>query len=392
MPFQKISGNQTLLAPLSIGLGAGQVYLLPSGQGVAGTFGSTTNNFTGFTLTGQYLVNMGPFTSLQMYDSVLATWRNITPANGVPVMISSDGTNYRLANTTGAAVAALILAGGTGLTNGFNTVTATQSAGGGTWNTIVGGAINPTLQIAAAGTGYTQRPIVIFNPPSAQGSTPYILPTAVASITGGAISAVTVTNVGAGLVANPTITVLNAPGDTAGSGGSLAATAAQTGSGTLTALYTTGNFGTVGLTAVPTFTFAPASTITATAIMNFTITSVSVTAAGAGYGNAQPVGILCPGGQVAGSSAAAILTGNPYFDKSIVLPRGAAIEATSIASGAVGTAGQTLVTTIHDPGFGYQKVPNLFPVAGGNAVAVTTQAQLAAIVGGQNDVSVIQPL
>jgi hypothetical protein len=37
-------------------------------------------------------------------------------------------------------------------------------------------------------------------------------------------------------------------------------------------------------------------------------------------------------------------------------------------------------------------VPNLFPVAGGNAVAVTTQAQLAAIVGGQNDVSVIQSL
>jgi hypothetical protein len=390
--LNQISGNQSKNPPMSIGLGAGQVYLLPSGQGVVGTFGGTSQQFTGFTLTGQYLVNLGPFTNLQMYDAVLQTWRNVTPANGVPITISSDGTNYRLANTTGAAVAALVTAGGTGLTNGFNTVTATQSAGGGTWNTIVGGAINPTLQIVAAGTLYTQRPIVIFNPPSTQGTTPFILPTAVAAITGGLISTVTVTNVGAGLVANPTITILNAPGDTTGSGGSLAATAALVGSGTLTALYTTGNFGTVGLTAVPTFTFAPASTITATAIMNFTITNVSVTAAGAGYGNAQPVGILCSGGQVAGSAAAGILTGNPYFDKSIVFPRAAAIEATSIASGAVGTAGQLLVTTIHDAGFGFQKVPNLFPVAGGNAVAVTTQAQLAAIVGGQNDVSVIQSL
>jgi hypothetical protein len=121
-----------------------------------------------------------------------------------------------------------VTAGGTGLTNGFNTVTATQSAGGGTWNTIVGGAINPTLQIVAAGTLYTQRPIVIFNPPSTQGSTPYILPRLSRRSPAALISAVTVTNVGAGLVANPTITILNAPGDTTGSGGSLAATAAQT--------------------------------------------------------------------------------------------------------------------------------------------------------------------
>lgn len=390
MPINKLSSGQTLPVPMTVALGAGQSFLLPAGQGVVGTFASTSQPLTGFTLTGQYLVNLGPFCSLQMYDSNLQTWRNVPAANVTPITISSDGANYRIANTTGAAIGAIVLAGGTGLTNGFNTVSVTPSAGGGTWNTIVGGAINPTLQIAAAGTGYTQRPIVVFNPPAAQGSTPYILPTAVTSITGGAISAVTVTNAGAGLVGQPTVTVLPAPGDTTGGGGSIACTAALGGSGTLTALYTTGNYGTVGLTAVPTFTFSPASTITATAIMNFTVTSLSTVAAGAGYGNAQPVALTTFGAQVAGT--AALLTGNPIFDKQLVFPRNLSAQMTSTAGGAAGTASTATAATIHDPGFGFQAVPNIFALPGGTAVAVTTTAQFTALVGGQNDVCVLQPL
>lgn len=397
--FNKLSSGAqgSLPSAFPIALGAGQVYVLPAGQAQvsSGGFGSTTQNpassgFTGFTLSGQYIVNLGPFTVLQEYDANLQAWRSVTVLPGSPVTISADGANFRLANTTGVAVGALVTAGGTGLTNGFNTVTVTQSAGGGTWNTLVGGTVNPTLQIVAGGTLYTQRPMVICNPPSNQGSTPYILPQAVAAITGGVISTVTVTNGGAGLVANPSWTVIPAPGDTTGSGGSIASTAGLAGSGTLTALYTTGNYGTVGLVAVPTFTFAPASTITATAIMNFTVTSISVTAAGAGYGNAQPVAILTAGAQVAGSAVALIT--NPLFDKSILFPRNASIQATTIASGAVGTAGQILVTTTHDPGYGFQAVPNLFTVPGGSGGPVTTTAQLVAIVGGQNDVTVLQSI
>jgi hypothetical protein len=391
MAVNKIGGNQFLYPPLTFGLGPGETYLLPAGQGIISTFGGSTQGFTGFTLTGQYLVNLGPFTSLQMYDFNLGTWRNISAANATPITISCDGTNFRLANTTGAVVGALVTAAGTGLTNGFNTVTATASAGGGTWNMIVGGSINPTLQLAAGGTLYTQKPRIIFNPPSSQGPTPYILPTAIAAITAGAISAVTVTNAGAGLVGQPTVTVIPAPGDTTGGGASVVCTAALVGSGTVTAMYTTGNYGTIGLTAVPTFTFSPASTITALAVMNFTVTGVSNVAIGAGYGNAQPVAIMTAGGQIAGT-AANTLVGNPYFDKSLVFPRNVSIEATSIASGAIGTAATTQIATIHDPGFGFQKVPNLYVVPGGTSVAVTTNAQLTAIVGGQNDVCVLQPL
>ena len=379
-----------------IALGPGMVWNLPAGQYQvsSGGFGSSAQSplsasFTGGALSGQYIINLGPWTDLQVYDSNLQTWRKV-PINGsTSVTVSGDGANFRLANTTGVAIAGKIQTAGSGLTNGFNTVTASLSAGGGTWNTLVGGSINPTLQIAAAGTLYTLRPLVIALPPSNQ-NTPYILPTAVAAITSGIISAVTVTNVGAGLVANPTWTVINAPGDTTGSGGSIASTAALQGSGTLTALYTTGNYGTVGLTAVPTWTFTPASTITATAICDFTVTSISVAAAGAAYGNAQPVGIVTAGQQITTTSA--LITGNTLFDSAIAMPRNLSAQATSTAGGAVGTAGNVLSATIHDPGRGFQLVPNLFPLAGGTAVAVTTQAQLTALVGGQNDVTILQSL
>lgn len=391
MTFQKLGApGLTNNPPITIALGPGEAWLVPAGQGTVGVFGSAQQGFTGFTLSGQYIVSLGPFTVLQMYDANLATWRNVQTANGAPLTISSDGTNFRLANTTGVAVAAVVQTGGSGLTNGFNTVTATLSAGGGTWNTIVGGAINPTLQIAAAGTLFTQRPILVFNPPSNQGSTPYILPTAVAAITAGIISTVTVTNVGAGLVGQPTVVVLNGPGDTTGSGATVACTAALTGSGTLTALYTTGNYGTAGVTAVPTFTFLPASTITATAVCNFTITAVSTIAIGAGYGNAQPAALLTAGQQV--TTTAALLGGNTLFDKNLVFPRNASIQMTSTAAGALGTAATLAAATIHDPGYGFQLVPNIFPVPGGTSVAVTTNAQFTAIVGGQNDVSILQPL
>jgi hypothetical protein len=44
---------------------------------------------------------------------------------------------------------------------------------------------------------------------------------------------------------------------------------------------------------------------------------------------------------------------------------------------------------IEDAGYGYEAVPNLFPLAGGSGLA-TTQGQITATVGAQNDVCVIQ--
>src|SRR6266404_7666127 len=101
MPVNKLGAGTPLYPPMVVPLAGGQTYLLPGGQGVAGTFGATTQGFTGYTLTGQYLVNLGPYCSLQMYDSTQQIWRNVSAANGTPIFFSSDGTNYRLANTTG---------------------------------------------------------------------------------------------------------------------------------------------------------------------------------------------------------------------------------------------------------------------------------------------------
>lgn len=375
MPVNHIgySGQNPFSPAMTQSLSPGEVFLLPSGQGVVGTFGSTASQFTGFTLSGQYLVNIGPYLTVQYYDAVLQIWRDLAN-NGAPMFVSSDGTNYRVANTTGTPVGAIITNAGSGLTNGFNTVTVTPSAGSSTWNTIVGGGINTTVTITTAGSGYTKPPILQFNPPSSQGSTPYVLPTAICTISAGAIASVTVINQGAGLVAAPTITVINQPGDTTGSGGVLTVNSTLAGSGTL--LWMAPATQGTGLTAVPTFTFSPASTIAATAIMNFTVTGISVTAGGAGYGNAQPFAVLTAGAQVAGSAA----NTNPLFDKKSIFPRNVSIQGTSTAGGAITATG----LVIADAGYGFQAVPNLFILAGGSGLA-SGQGQADATVGGQND-------
>lgn len=375
MPVNRIgySGQNPFSPALIQALSPGESFILPSGQGVVGTFGSTASQFTGFTLSGQYLVNIGPYLCLQVYDALLQVWRDYA-YGGVPAFFSSDGTNYRVANTTGTPVGALITNAGTALTNGFNTVAVTPSAGSSTWNTIVGGAINSTVTITTAGTLYTKPPVLQFVPPAGQGSTPYILPTGYCTISGGAINAVTVTNIGAGLVAAPSIVVINQSGDTTGSGGVLTVNATLASSGTL--LWMAPSYVGTGLTAVPTFTFSPASSIAATAIMNFTVTGITVGTAGAGYGNAQPFAVITAGQLVAGTAA----NTNPLWQKGIIFPRNVSIQGVSTAGGAITATG--LLTA--DAGYGFQDVPNLFILAGGSGLA-TTQGAATATVGGQND-------
>lgn len=383
MSLNKLSGFSSLLPALVFALSGGESYLLPPGQGIVSVFGGSGNpaalNPSGFTLSGQYQVGLGPYSVLQTFDSVLQVWRTIQLAGGAPILISSDGQNFRISNLTGTPIGALITNAGTGLTNGFNTVAVTPSSGGSTWNTIVGGAINTTVAITAGGTGYTKPPILVFNPPASQGTTPYVLPTGVCTISAGVVNAVTVTNQGAGLVAAPTISIINQPGDTTGANAVLTPNATLVGSGTL--LWMSPTYNGTALTAVPTFTFSPASTIAATAIMNFTITGITAGTGGAGYGNAQPFAVLVAGAQVAGTPA----NTNPNWDKNLLISRSAKIQGTSTAGGALTATG----LVIEDAGYGYEAVPNLFPLAGGSGLA-TTQGQITASVGAQNDVCVIQ--
>ena len=69
----------------------------------------------------------------------------------------------------------------------------------------------------------------------------------------------------------------------------------------------------------------------------------------------------------------------------MLISRPAKIQGTSTAGGALTATG----LVIEDAGYGYEAVPNLFPLAGGSGLA-TTQGQITATVGAQNDVCVIQ--
>jgi hypothetical protein len=381
MAYNKISALQPPVdGHFVISLPPGGTYMIPPGQTSAGMYGSVTTpqQGAGQNMSGQYLIGVGRHSTLQVYDAHMQYWRSMGALVTGLVNVSADGASYRIANTTGCPVGAIITNAGSGLTNGFNTVAVTPSAGGSVWSTIVGGAINTTITITAGGTLYTAAPKLAFVPPASQGSTPFILPTAVCTISGGAINAVTVVNQGAGLVAAPTVVVIPAVGDTTGGGAVLTVNTTLAGSGTLLAMYPAANttatsgipvttpYGTVQ-TSVPTFTFSPASTIAATAIMNFTITGFTNTAAGVGYVNAAGV---FTGGVVAGSAA----NTNPVYDKGLGVPVWPPIN----------VAATTGVPTLAGPfqGVNIQAVPTYTAVSATSVVS--TVAQQPPTVGGTN--------
>lgn len=384
MAFPRIGGigiplglQQQASVGTTIQLAAGEVYMIPAGT---------------------YHCCPGPFTSLQYADPISSTssisatttsltgqrWVTINGENSLaPLHLDSDGANFRLANLSGCAVGALITNSGASYTNGIGAtatgLTVTASAGSSTWCPVVGGAINSTVTITAGGTGYLLPPILLVSPPPAGG----IPATMTCTISGGAINAVTVVNQGAGYTAAPTVTVLNDPRDTAGSGGILTVNATLTNSGGLTALYPL-THGTVQ-TSVPTFTFAPASTTAATMIMNFTVTGFTVGAGGSTYGNAQPFGLFSIGGIVSGTRASNVA--GPINDTLLTQPRMAMISGTSTAGGAIQTTGAVVV----DPGFGFQAIPSLGVLPAGNALP-TVIAQATATVGGTSDQTYLQPI
>jgi len=363
MAFPRIGGRGIPLSlsnqiTNAITLQAGQTYIIPSGT---------------------HFVSPGPYTSLQFFDPVSDTWRTVNAYYGIMRVIDGDDANWRLANLTGCPVGALISNAGTGLTNGFGTVNVIVSSGGSTWQSIVGGAVNTTVTITNAGTGYTYPPTLTFSTPSLSGPGG-IQATGLCAVTGGAITSVTVTNQGAGYTLPPTINVTNDPRDTTGVGAVLTA-GALVGSGQLTALVNT-NQGTP-LTAAPTFTFSPASTIAVTAVMNFVVTGMTINAAGTGT-VAMPFSFLVwP--KVLNITRAANTAG-PIADIGLTMPRPAWIVGVTTAGGALQTAG----SIVADAGFGFQAA------AEGSiqytASVFVTEPYASPIMGGITDTSFLQPM
>jgi len=333
---------------------------------------------------GTYVVTPGGYTSLQFLDPVVGKWTTVNADNSFQMFhLDSDGTNIRLANLTGLPIGALITNAGSGYTNGIGTaatgLTITPSAGGSVWVPVVGGAVNTTVTITAGGSGYTFPPILVVQAPPLGG----IQATATCTISGGAINAVTVVNQGAGYTSVPLISVINDWRDNTGTGAILTA-GALVGSGTLTAMYPSQTIGLAGygtpLTAVPTFTFSPASTTAATAVMNFTVTGLTVT----GGGVAVPAGstLVCGPTLVAGTRAAN--TAGPISDINLQFPRAAWITP-NISAGVIQAAGNVVV----DGGL-FQAVPTI-ALLNSTGVAPTTGINITPTVGGVSDISYVQP-
>lgn len=370
-------GTKTLANPsTTIALPGGGVYLLPPGE---------------------YLVVPGKYTFIQWFDPVTTLWRALTtPTQPHPTTISSDGTNYRLANLTGTVVGTIVTNAGTGYTNGIYypsgfpipgnpsavlqagtaaAPTVTFAAGGGTnlalGNVIVGGAINSIVTITAGGSNYTYPPILTFSLPPPGG----VQATATCTISAGAINAVTVTDQGAGYTTAPTITVTRHPLDTTGSGGVLTVNATLVGSGTVTAVTVPVNG--AGMTSVPAITFSPASTTAATAIMCFTITT------GVAQTNASNMGTGNIGFALGALTAGASVLTNPSIQTGLFNPRMATTAFNTTAGGGI---------TFLDGGL-HQIIPSgiAYAVLSDGIISAAATA-VAQTVGGTTDTSLIVEL
>ena len=338
--------------------------------------------------SGTWWVFPGPYTFLQWKDPYSAKFTvRPTSATGVHY-IDSDGTNYKLANTTGCPVGASITAVGTAgvFTTGIGTtatgLTVTASSGSSTWTPIIGGAISTTLATSTgtttAGSGYLYPPLCIIDAPPTGGLQATAIVTSISSGTV-PVANVQVINQGAGYPAAPNLTFLNDPRDTAGSGAVVVLT--LTGTGVLTGLYPS-NHGTP-LTGVPTLTFST-STAAATCIMNFTVTSYATTGIVTGS-SIQAAEVTSIGNLVAAQASPAPI--NPLHSNGVTFPRPARIAA-EISSGGIIATGQT----VEDGGLGIQQVPSAVISYSITSTTAIVPSLTTLNVGGVTDTSYIQPV
>ncbi len=205
---------------------------------------------------GDWIVSCaGTISAIQYNDPVRQEWVNWTTVGSTfSQRVRSDGVNWRVNNLADAAYAGTVTAAGTSYVQASTTVT--PGTGNSTWVPIVGGAV-ATGSVTASGKGFTIPPLVLIpDPPS-----PGVPATAVAVLSSGTVSSITVVNAGAGYLVAPVPTILPVQTDPAFLAGSITnatATLTLTGAGTLTAVLL-GNFG-QPLTTAPTLTVAGVGT------------------------------------------------------------------------------------------------------------------------------------
>lgn len=335
---------------------------------------------------GRFNIQLGLYTQLQIYDPVSLTWVGFAPLDaGAMKMVDSDGSNYRLYNPTGFPIGAVVTNGGTGYTSA---PTVAAAAGGSTWTAIVGGAISQiNCANAGSGSGYSVPPIVnIAAPPS-----PGVQATAVAAISGGAISSFTIINPGAGYTSAPAVVIvpqntdLNLAATSTTSITNATATAQTSFASQVTAVLLQ-NEGNNPLNTAPALTFAGGggASATATALMAWALTNATVTTQGSGYPAALQISSI--GGTIVGlTSGNGAASNSPAVSTALLNPpRPALMSATQ------GSSTGVQVGVIVDGGLFVGAAPTLYaqpyPVNTGSVAAA-----FGVTVGGANDTSYITP-
>lgn len=321
---------------------------------------------------GHWSLDPGPYSFLQYLDPVTTAWRGFSTARSTQKYTWSDGVNLRVANLTGCPVAAVVTVGGSGYVQASTTVAA--SAGGSTWQAVVGGMCSVST-IAAAGSGYSIAPNLLIAAPPAPG----VQATGYVTLTGGSVTGVTLTNVGAGYQTAPSAVIVPSPFDpNLASAVPTAATVtlALVGSGSVAAVICTNN-GTPQSSA-PTLTIAGAgSSAAATVVMCNTIASGSVVAGGAGFtggGGFTTVG---------GIPSATPQYVNPAIQLTGAIPRP--------AQGGFFASGGSLisVSTIYDGGL-FFGTPTVLATPGAGYLQ-TSAASVTVTLGSTTDILRIQP-
>lgn len=306
----------------------------------------------------------------QRYDGAGGLWRYAGDNGAQNDLFYSDGKTTRLANTTGCAVAAVVTTASSGYTT---PPTVTASAGSSTWVAVVGGAINTSVTINSAGTAFVYPPLLIFEGPPYPG----VRAAGYTTIANGTISAVTITEAGAGYLRAPAITVVPDWRDTTGYGGQL--TAAVAGAGTITAVLCTDHGNPITSGTVPTLSFSTGSAA-ATTIMDWGVVSCSITTAGAGYTSAAGAVLVTGAGGVV--TTAPGTTGADTAGQ-FTRWRRAAVSLTTSSAGGLSALGQII-----DPGR-YQSVPSVAMDAA--AAAPSTTGVFNFVMGGVATVVYLHP-
>ena len=332
---------------------------------------------------GTSYIDASPNAILQFLDPITGIWRGFNAFEGWPQIVTSDGYTRRIANLTGCAVAAQVVAGG----SGYSQATATVAAGSGssTWQPIVGGALS-VVSVGTAGKGYTMQPIVLISAPPSASANGYggVQATAVATVTGTSISAVSLTNVGAGYTSLPTITVLPNPGDpNIGTITQASVTLGLVNSGAITACLCT-NPGAPLTTAytniaLPTMTVAGAggSAGSVSAVVMQTVVGASISSSGFGYGANTELSTY--GGVPVASSTYV----NPAIEQNLYRPRKASIGLT-VTAGSV-----TAIGTIYDGGL-FLGAPSAILITQG--APTSTAASIILQMGSSNATVIMQQL